>query len=155
MCAQTHGCAYVQPHAPTRPYVYTPMYAHVRTYTHTRMSFSDNKSALQHYQTEFHHQSDTIYFYYPLTVQSVSILEPHWLRNLYKLLSFITHFPLIYHSLAIIFQPFINYLSSPKLCPIYYHWRPSSRTVHPHIIFHLYLIYSPTNSPSYQYVSLL
>ena len=39
MCAQTHGCAYVQPHTPTHPYVYTPMYAHVRTYTRTRRNF--------------------------------------------------------------------------------------------------------------------
>ena len=45
MCAQTHGCAYVQPHTPTHPYVYTPMHTRVRTYTRTRRNFSDNKSA--------------------------------------------------------------------------------------------------------------
>ena len=106
MCAQTHGCAYVQPHTPTHPYVYTSMYAHVRTYTRTRRKFSDSKSALQHCQTEFHHQSDSIHFYYPFAVQFIFILAPHWLRNLYKLPSFVAHFPLIYHSLSHIYINF-------------------------------------------------
>ena len=107
MCAQTHGRAYVQPHAPTHIYVYTPMRTHVRTYTRTRRNFSDNKYALQHYQTEFHHQSDTIHFYYLITVQSISILAPHWRRHLYKLstiviicctfTSIINHYPTIRH----------------------------------------------------------
>ena len=72
------------------------MYAHVRTYTRTRRNFSDNKSAIQHCQTEFHHQSDTIHFYYPIAVQSISILAPHWLRHLYKLSSTDIH----YHPLS-------------------------------------------------------
>ena len=70
---------------PPRAYTYTPMYTHVRTYTRTRRNFSDNKSVLHHYQTDFHHQSDTIHFYYPITVQSIPILAPHWQRHLYKL----------------------------------------------------------------------
>ena len=135
MCAQTHGCAYVQPHTPTHPYVYTPMYAHVRTYTRTRRKFSDIKSTLQHCQTEFLHQSDTIHFYYPIAVQSVSILEPHWLRNLYKLSTFITHFPPIYNNLPTISKPFIIYSLICRLSPIYYHYRPLSWTIHIHIIF--------------------
>ena len=71
----------------THIHIYTPMYAHGRTYTRTRRNFSDNKSAPQHCQTEFHHQSDNIHFYYPTTVQSISILAPHWLHHLYKLSS--------------------------------------------------------------------
>ena len=97
----------------THPHVYTPMYAHVRTYTRTRRKFSDIKSTLQHCQTEFLHQSDTIHFYYPIAVQSISILAPHWLHTLYKLSSFVTHFPPIYHSLAIIFQLSVNH---PIIC---------------------------------------
>ena len=85
------------------------MYAHVRTYTRTRRNFSDNKSALQHCQTKFHHQSVTIHFYYPITVQSISILEPHWLHHLYKPLPYVTHLPLIYHPLATITQLSTNF----------------------------------------------
>ena len=106
------------------------MYAHVRTYTRTRRNFSDNESALQHCQTEFNHQSDTIHFYYPTTVQSISILEPHWLRNLYKLSTFVTHFPPIYNNLPTISKPFIIYSLICRLSPIYYHYRPSYRTNH-------------------------
>ena len=112
MCAQTHGCAYVQPHTPTHPYVYTPMYAHVRTYTRTRRKFSDIKSTLQHCQTEFLHQSDTIHFYCPIAVQSVSLLAPHWLRNLYKLSAFVIN----YHPLTIIFKLSSDHIS---LIPIH------------------------------------
>ena len=109
MCAQTHGRAYVQPHTPTHPYVYTPMYAHVRTYTRTRRNFHDIKSVLQHCQTEFNHQSNTIHFYYPITVQSVSILVPHWLRHLYKPSLSVTYLQLIYNHLSIIPQLLANY----------------------------------------------
>ena len=151
MCAQTHGRAYVQPHTPTHTYVYTPMYTHVRTYTRTRRKFSDNKSALQHCQTEFHHHSNSIHFYYSIAVQSVSILAPHWLRHLYKLsLSVI-----ICCTFPTIFQLFTNHSIISCSSPIHYHCFPSSRTVHPHIIYHFYLISIPTNSPFYQYVSIL
>ena len=125
------------------------MYTHVRTYTHTRRNFSNNKSALQHCQTEFHHQSDTIHFYYPITVQSISILAPHWLRHLYKPLPYVTHLPLIYHPFAIIFYlPTIYQLlvTHPSLITLHHLAR---------VIFHLYLISIPTNSQSYQYVSML
>ena len=135
MCAQTHGRAYVQPHTPTHPYVYTPMYAHVHTYTRTRKKFSDIKSALQHCQTELYHQSDSIHFYYPIAVQSISILAPHWLHTLYKLSSFVTHFPPIYNNLPTISKPFIIYSLICRLSPIYYHCRPLSWTIHIHIIF--------------------
>ena len=122
MCAQTHGCAYVQPHTPTRPYIYTPMYTHVRTYTRTRRKFSDIKSAIQHCQTEFHHQSDTIHFCYPITVQSISILATHWLRHLYKpSLSDIHYHPFrtISQSFPTISQPFNHLLLiSHSLLPI-------------------------------------
>ena len=110
------------------------MYAHVRTYTRTRRNFSDNKSALQHYQTELNHQSDIIHLCYPTTVQSISILAPHWLRHLYKLPSFVTHLqqssnypPIIQSSLAHL----------PFIITAVHH-----RT---HIIFYLYLMSSPTH----------
>ena len=135
MCAQTHGCAYVQPHTPTHPYVYTPMYAHVRTYTRTRRKFSDIKSALQHCQTKFPHQSYTIHFYCPIVVQSISMLPLHWLCHLYKLSEFVTHFPPIYNNLPTISKPFIIYSLICRLSPIYYHCRPLSWTIHIHIIF--------------------
>ena len=153
MCAQTHGCAYVQPHTPTRPYVYTPMYAHVRTYTRTRRNCSDTKSALQHCQTEFHHQSDSIHFYYPIAVQS--ILAPHWLHTLYKLSSFVTQFPRIYNNLPTISQPFTNY---SIICIVISHLLSLPTIIlnnsYTHYI-HLYPISSQTNSSSYQYVSML
>lgn len=88
------------------------MYAYVRTYTRTRRNFSDNESALQHYQTVFHHQSDAIHFYYPIAVQTISILEPHWLCHLYKL----SASDIICHSFTSVFQLSTN--------------RPSSRTYH-------------------------
>ena len=137
MCAQTHGCAYVQPHTPTHPYVYTPMYAHVRTYTRTRRKFSDIKSALQHCQTEFNHQSDTIQFYHPIAVQSISILAPHWLRYLYKLSLSLIH----YHPFRTITQPFAIHLSFISHCHLI--------SLHhlTHIIFHLYLISNSTHHP--------
>lgn len=74
---------------------HTSSRTHLRTYTRTRRKFSDNKSALQHCQTEFNHQSDTIHFYYPIAVQSIFILTPHWLRHLYKLSISVTHLPSI------------------------------------------------------------
>ena len=86
----------------------THMYAHVRTYTRTRRKFSNNESALQHCQTDFHHQSDTIHFYYPFTVQSISILAPHWLRHLYKLSASDN----ICYIFPTIFQPFTIIQSS-------------------------------------------
>ena len=133
--------AYTSSRTHTRTYIYTPMYAHVRTYTRTRRNFSDNKSALQHYQTDFHHQSDTIHFYYPITVQSISILKPHWLRHLYKLLSSVTHLLHIYHPLPPIrdHYPTIHHLS------IIYHLISLHHLTH--IIFHLYPMSSPTHHP--------
>ena len=155
MCAQTHGCAYVQPHTPTHTYVYTPMYAHTRTYTRTRRSFSDTKSAFQHCQTEFHHHSDTIHFYYPITVQT----NLYWnhidciiCTNCCHLSSIITHLPFISNYL-----PTIHHHSSISITHLSI-YLPFIITVSHHlarIIFHLYLISSPTNLPSYQYVSLL
>ena len=151
MCAQTHGCAYVQPHTPTRPYVYTPMYVHVRTYTRTRENFSDSKTALQHCQTEFNHQSDTIQLYYPITVQSISILIPHWQRHLYKLSTSAIN----WHSLSSIIihsEPLPNHSQSiSHLFPTVTHiYLSSSRTHH---ILSWSNVYP--NSPSYQYVSML
>lgn len=103
-------------------------YAHIRTYTRTRRKFSDIKSVLQHCQTEFHHQSDTIHFYYPITVQSISILAPYWHHHLYKpSLSVI-----IFHSFTTIFQLSANYSSLTHL-PIRFpshHNPPSSRARH-------------------------
>ena len=81
------------------------MYTRVRTYTRTRRKFFDIKSVLQHYQTEFHHQSDTIHFYYPIAVQSISILAPHWLCHLYKLLTS----DIICCTFTIHYQPLPNY----------------------------------------------
>ena len=98
MCAQTHGRAYVQPPTLAHIYIYTPMYTHVRTYTRTRENFSDCKSAIQHCQTEFHHQSTTIHSYYPITVQSISILTPPSQQHLHKLsASVIVYHPFIIH----------------------------------------------------------
>ena len=124
----------VCPAAHTHAHIH--IYTHVRTYSRTRRKFSDNKSALQHCQTEFHHHSNSIHFYYPITVQSVSILAPHWLRHLYKLLSstiICYTFTIHYHPLQSIHQLSIISRSSP----IHYHRFPSSRQTHPHIIFHL------------------
>ena len=93
--------------------------------------------------------SDTIHFYYPITVQSISILAPHWLYHLYKPLPYVTHLPLIYHPFAIIFYlPTIYQLlvTHPSLITLHHLAR---------VIFHLYLISISTNSPSYQYVSML
>ena len=119
------------------------MYAYVRTYTRTRRIFSDNKSALQHYQIEFNHQSNIIRFYYPITIQSISILAPHWLRHLYKLSSYTIN----YHPSASIFQLSTNHLIIFRSSPIHYHHLPSSQQTHPHIIFYLYPITSPTHHP--------
>ena len=62
-------------------------------------------------------------------------MEPHWLRNLYKLSTFVTHFPPIYNNLPTISKPFIIYSLICRLSPIYYHCRPLSWTIHIHIIF--------------------
>ena len=129
-------------------HAHTHIYAHVRTYTRTRRNFSDNKSALQHCQTEFNNQSDIIHFYYPIAVQSISILAPHWLRHLYKPSASITHLPsIIIHS-----EPSPN--NPPLVC---YPFLIHLITLHhlARVIFHLYMISIPTNSPSYQYVSML
>ena len=131
-------------------HAHTHIYAHVRTYTRTRRNFSDNESALQHCQTEFNHQSDTIHFYYPTTVQSISILAPHWLRHLYKLPSSVTHLLSIYNHFPTIHQPFnhlslISHLLSPL--PIITN-RPSTHHI-------LSLCNNKSNSLSYQYVSIL
>ena len=145
-------CPAAHTHAPLR------IYAHVRARTHVyahAKKFSDIKSALQHYQTEFHHQSDSIHFYYPITVQFIYILEPHWQRHLYKLSLFVTHFPLIYHSLSHIYINLqtIYHSFTSHLSPIHFqfpHISPLSRTHHiPSLSdFH-------SNRPFYQYVSLL
>ena len=149
ICAQTHGRAYIQPHTPTRTYIYTPMYTHVCTYTRTRRKFSNTKSALQHCQTEFHHQSDTNHFYYPIAVQSVSILTPHWLCHLYKPLPYVTHLPLIYHPLATIF-----YL--PTIYQLYIAHLPFIITTDHHLTLILFLSnFQSNHSPSYQYVNML
>ena len=141
-----HMSSRTHPRTPTyiRPCMHT--YAHVRTYTRTRRKFSDTKSALQHCQTEFHHQSDSIHFYYSITVQSVSTLASHWLRHLYKL-SASTN---ICHSFTIIFQLSANNSIIYHSSPIHYHHFPSSRTHHIPSLSD----FQP-NSPSYQYVSLL
>ena len=143
ICAQTHGRTYVQPHTPTHIYIYTPMYTHVRTYTRTRRKFSDNESVLQHYQTEFNHQSDSTHFYYPITVQSISILAPHWLRHLYKLSAFC-------HSSVTYLHHSSIYLSTIHLFNhLYSHLTFIITTTHhlAHIIFHLYLMSIPTYHP--------
>ena len=62
-------------------------------------------------------------------------MAPHWLRNLYKLSSFVAHFPPIYNNLPTISKPFIIYSLICRLSPIYYHCRPLSWTIHIHIIF--------------------
>ena len=132
---RTRICQVAHTHAHIR------IYTHVRTYTRTRRKFSDTKSALQHCQTEFHHQSDTIHFYYPIAVQSISMLAPHWLHHLYKLSATIV----IWHPLSSVFQLSANNSIISRSSLIYYHCRPSSRTVHPRIIFYLYPITTPTH----------
>ena len=148
MCAQTHGCTYVQPHTSTRTYIYTPTHARVRTYTRTRRKFSDNESALQYYQTEFHHQSVSIHFYCPMAVQSVSTLAPHWLRHLYKPSASVTHLPSINNHCPTIRQQFNHLLSQLSYIITTDHHLT-------HIIFHLYIMSSPnhlTVLSIYQYV---
>ena len=138
----------IRPAARTHAHIH--IYTHVHACTRTRRKFSDTKSALQHFQTEFNHQSDTIHFYCPITVQSISILAPHWLRHLYKLSASVNicrplspirnHCPTIYQLLIISCSS-----------PIHYHRFPPYHTHH----IPSYPISSPTNSPSYQYVSML
>ena len=124
------------------------MCTHVHTYTRTRRKFSDNKSALQHCQTDFHHLSDTIHFYYPIAVQSISILAPPLIVPSVQTV-------IICHSFIVIFQLSFHH---PIICqpsPIYYHCHPSSRTVYPRIIYHLYSMTSPTHhhiNMSVQYI---
>ena len=136
MCAQTHGRAYVQPHTPTHPYVYTPMYARIRTYTRTRRKFSDIKSTLQHCQTEFHHQSDSIHFYYPKRCTIRIHIGTTLAAASVQTVSIWHHLPLIYN-----YPPTIQ--SSVSHLPFII-----TTSHHPtYIIFYLYLIYSPTHHP--------
>ena len=122
-------------HTHAHIYIYTPMYTHVRTYTRTRRKFFDIKSVLQHYQTEFHHQSDSIHFYYSITVQTISICH---------------HLIHIYHPLLTITQLSATNSIISHSSPIYYHHFPSSRTHHIPSLSDF-----QSNSPSYQYVSML
>ena len=130
-------------HTHAHIYIYTPMYTHVRTYTRTRRKFSDIKSTLQHHQTEVNHQSDTIHFYYSITVQSISILAAPSVQTV-----------IIYHSSAIHYHPFetISQQSAARLLLISHpsHISPSSRARHIPSLYD----FQP-NSPSYQYVSML
>ena len=125
------------------------MYAHVRTYTHTRRNFYDNESALHHCQTKFNHQSDSIHFYYPIAVQSISILTPYWLRHLYKLSTSVIN----YHPFTTIFQLSTNRSIISHSYPIHYYRFPSSLSSRTHHIPSLSNVQS--NSPSYQYVNML
>ena len=90
MSSRTH------PRAPT--YIHPCASMHVRTYTRTRRKFSDSKSAIQHCQTKFHHQSDTIHFYCPIAAQSLSILAAPSVQTIS-----------ICHSFTIHYHPFSNY----------------------------------------------
>ena len=137
-------------HMSSRTYIRAHTYirpcTHVRTYTRTRRNFSNNKSALQHCQTEFHHQSDTIHFCYPITVQSISILAP-------PLIVPSVQTTIICHSFIVIFQLSFHHSIICQPSPIHYHHFPSSPSSCTHHI--LSLSNNQPNSPSYQYVSIL
>ena len=137
----------IRPATHTRAHIH--IYTHVRTYTRTRRNFSDNKSALQHCQTEFHHQSDTIHFCYPITVQSISILAPPLIVPSVQTIT-------ICHLSVTHLQPSPNYPPTIQLSLAYIPFIITAFNHLARIIFHLYLISTPTiYSPFYQYVSLL
>lgn len=127
-----------------RTHTYIHPYTHVRTYTRTRRKFSDTKSALQHYQTEFHHQSDSNHFYYPITVQSVSILAPPSIHYLYKasesviiyytLSSIRNHLPTIYQPSDIYLLLISHSLSLPTIILHLFHLYPISSLITHHPI---------------------
>ena len=116
------------------------MYAHVRTYTHARRKFYDTKSALQHYQTKFHHQSDkqslllsnrcTIHINIGTTLAAPSVQTVIICQHLS---SSVTHLPST-------FQLSANHLSFISHLLISIHHLA-------HIIFHLYLMSNSTHHP--------
>ena len=146
MRANPRTCIRPAAHTHAHIYIYTPMYTHVRTYTRTRRKFFDIKSVLQHYQTEFHHQSDSIHFYYSITVQSISILAAPSVQTI----SICHHLIHIYHLLLTITQLSATNSIISHSSPIYYHHFPSFRTHHIPSLSDF-----QSNSPSYQYVSML
>ena len=120
----------IRPAAHTHAHIH--IYTHVRTYSRTRRKFSDNKSALQHCQTEFHHHSNSIHFYYSIAVQSVQTVVICHLSDIH------------YHPLAIVSQLSANY---PPLISYSYQFIITPTHHLTHIIFHLYLISNSTHHP--------
>lgn len=143
MCAQTHGCAYVQPHTPTRPYVYTHTYARIRAregiFLTSNLLYSIAKPSSIISPIAFTSIIQSLYnpIYIGTSIATLSVQTDIICH------SFSTHLPFISNYLPTIHQ--LSIIS--KLFPIYYHWHPSSQQTHPYIIFYLYLISSPTNHP--------
>ena len=103
-------------HMSSRTHPRTPTYIHPCMHMHTHIRAREGVFLTTNL---FYNIVKLIYIISPTSVRHhslllsnhctiQSILAPYWLHYLYKLSSFVTHFPQIYHSLSIIFQPFIN-----------------------------------------------
>ena len=159
MSSRTH------PHTYTYTHPCTPMYARIRAregnFLTTNLLYSIAKPTSIISPTPF-----------TSIIQSLYNPYPYWHHIGCAICTNCQHLPLIYHSFTTNLLSIINHLPTihhlsfiSHLSSIHYHRFPSSLTYLPfiitvshhlaHVIFHLYPISRPTNSPSYQYVSLL
>ena len=124
------------------------IYTHVRTYTRTRRNFSDNKSALQHCQTEF------IINPTPFTsiIQSLYNPYPYWHHIGCDICTNCQHLS----SSVIHLHPSTNYPPTIHLSLISHSLLPLPIITNSPSTHHISSLFNfQSNSSSYQYVSML
>ena len=139
--AHTHAHIHIYTHVHTRTHVY----AHAKEFFWQQICSTalPNRvpSSVRHYSLLLSNRC-TIYIHIGTTLAAPSVQTV-----------VICHLSDIhYHPLAIVSQLSANY---PPLISYSYQFIITPTHHLTHIIFHLYLISIPTNSPSYQYVSML